>query len=330
MKKIAIDSNWFASDLHVSPRDDSPRVLFLGEGVGALTLEQLLKRRINVQKVLSGKEDPVTRLAKINNINSEVLGNKPNFIRYGLGRSIDYVVVAFTDRIISADSAVRHYKKIIGVHASSLPQYRGAYPIEAALLDDKKMTDIVTFLVTDELDGGPILMKDRFSLRQGLSTRQYGDDLASDLYQEAAYKAGILLAKTLLDIKKIKPKPQTGEPSHSKEPARWNLEVNWNTHTTEHILNMQRVTGQLYTIYKHNLIILSGLELEDGRPRKAIPQGGVYSSSDGVNRVATMDRKILRLSSAKFDAYPHGELDFNSYLACAYHLDEKPQFASPS
>lgn len=52
----------------------------------------------------------------------------------------------------------------INLHASLLPQYRGAAPINWAIINDEKETGVSTFLLSHEIDTGDILMQDRVTI----------------------------------------------------------------------------------------------------------------------------------------------------------------------
>ena len=47
----------------------------------------------------------------------------------------------------------------INLHASLLPNYRGAAPINWALINGEKFTGVTTFLINEQIDTGSILMQ---------------------------------------------------------------------------------------------------------------------------------------------------------------------------
>jgi methionyl-tRNA formyltransferase len=52
----------------------------------------------------------------------------------------------------------------INVHGSLLPQYRGAAPINWAIINGEKETGVTTFKLQHEIDTGNILLQDRLPL----------------------------------------------------------------------------------------------------------------------------------------------------------------------
>jgi methionyl-tRNA formyltransferase len=64
----------------------------------------------------------------------------------------------------------------INLHASLLPQYRGAAPINWAVINGEKETGVTTFLLQHEIDTGQIIFSDKVAIRD--------DETVGELYQE--------------------------------------------------------------------------------------------------------------------------------------------------
>ena len=109
----------------------------------------------------------------------------------------------------------------INVHASLLPKYRGASPIQAAILAGDRETGIVTMRVVEELDAGPIYLERRVAIGE----RERADSLSARL----AAAGGVLLVETLrgLEAGSISAVPQRGEPSFCRPVRREDGEVDW-------------------------------------------------------------------------------------------------------
>lgn len=91
----------------------------------------------------------------------------------------------------------------INVHASLLPKYRGAAPINFAIINGESETGVTTMFMDKGIDTGDILLKEKTSI--------YPDDNAETLHDRLAVIGAELLIKTLdLIIKgKIERIPQT-------------------------------------------------------------------------------------------------------------------------
>jgi methionyl-tRNA formyltransferase len=78
--------------------------------------------------------------------------------------SPDLIVVAAYGRILPATILAVPRLMPINVHMSLLPRYRGASPIEAAILAGDDRTGVTIIRVTERLDAGPILLQRTISL----------------------------------------------------------------------------------------------------------------------------------------------------------------------
>src|SRR5690606_25855379 len=80
----------------------------------------------------------------------------------------------------------------INVHASYLPQYRGAAPINWALINGEKTTGVTTFQLRHEIDMGNILLREQIPVLPE-------DDFGS-LYEKLKTRGATLLIKTLAEL----------------------------------------------------------------------------------------------------------------------------------
>lgn len=90
----------------------------------------------------------------------------------------------------------------INVHTSLLPLYRGASPIQSALMNGDQETGLSIMLIDDQMDHGPILAQQKISIGP--------DETAGELSERLAFQAGELLLDILPDYlnKKTQPQPQ--------------------------------------------------------------------------------------------------------------------------
>ena len=121
---------------------------------------------------------------------------------------------------------------IINVHASLLPKYRGAAPIQWAIARGETRTGVTTMRINEGLDTGDMLLK--------WETAIGADENAVDLNQRLAVAGAELLVRTLRELSTIRPEPQdnsqaTYAPILKKEDGK----IDWQLSAQE-ILNRIR------------------------------------------------------------------------------------------
>ncbi|MEZ6066217.1 MAG: methionyl-tRNA formyltransferase [Planctomycetaceae bacterium] len=114
----------------------------------------------------------------------------------------DVFVVAAYGQILSAELLKIPRLGAYNLHASLLPKYRGAAPIQYAVWKGESETGVVVFRIEPRLDAGPLL---------GVARTPIGlDDTSGDIEQRLAAAAGPLMLSVLTDIEQgsIAPIPQ--------------------------------------------------------------------------------------------------------------------------
>ncbi len=110
----------------------------------------------------------------------------------------DFIIVAAYGQILPKE--ILDIAPCINLHASLLPKYRGASPIQEALLNDDKYTGVTSMLMEEGLDSGDIL---------GFQYLKIEDDMLVDkAFDELSKIAAKLTIITLDNFEKINPKKQ--------------------------------------------------------------------------------------------------------------------------
>jgi methionyl-tRNA formyltransferase len=115
----------------------------------------------------------------------------------------DAAIVVGYGRILPAEflSAPRH--GCINLHFSLLPKYRGAAPVNWAIVNGETETGVTTMRITEQLDGGPTFLQRATEIKE----RETAPELLSRLAEMGAEA----LSETLRQFKDLEPKPQRGE-----------------------------------------------------------------------------------------------------------------------
>ncbi len=82
----------------------------------------------------------------------------------------------------------------VNLHASLLPEYRGAAPVQHALLDGRRETGLTTMYMNDKMDAGDIIYQRKVVIRQG--------ETAGELLARLAGPGAELLEQTVKDIER--------------------------------------------------------------------------------------------------------------------------------
>lgn len=112
----------------------------------------------------------------------------------------------------------------VNVHGSLLPEYRGAAPIQRAVLDGKKETGVTTMYMAQGLDTGDIIYAEKINIGE--------NETVGEVWDKLALLGGKLLVKTVNDIEKgVAPRiPQndklaTHAPKIDKDERRLDLSL---------------------------------------------------------------------------------------------------------
>lgn len=120
-----------------------------------------------------------------------------------------FVVVAF--RMLPEIVWDMPRRGTINLHASLLPDYRGAAPINHALMNGEETTGVTTFYIEKEIDTGKIILQDEVDIDETMN--------AGILHDLLMRKGGDLLLKTIRLIAMGKDVPTTIQLSESSKKA---------------------------------------------------------------------------------------------------------------
>jgi methionyl-tRNA formyltransferase len=126
----------------------------------------------------------------------------------------DVVVIIAYGQIIPASLIAIPRLGWINLHGSLLPKYRGAAPINWAIINGEKVTGLTTMQIDPGLDTGPMLLK----YQTGIGP----DETALDLYAQLAEAGAPLIVETLkkLDRGEIAPTPQDNSQASLAPPLK--------------------------------------------------------------------------------------------------------------
>jgi methionyl-tRNA formyltransferase len=221
---------------------NSLRIIFMGTPEFAVpSLEILLRQKYNVVAVITAPDKPQGRGQKVSvspvkecalKYNVPVLQpsnlKSPEFIeelkRYDANLQI---VVAF--RMLPEVVWAMPSLGTFNLHGSLLPQYRGAAPINWAIINGEKETGVTTFFLKHEIDTGSIIFQEKEPIH-------YTDNVGT-VYERLMLKGAGLVLKTVQRIEAgdypSQPQMVSNDLKHAPKIFRETCEIKWDRHAEE-------------------------------------------------------------------------------------------------
>ena len=176
----------------------------------------------------------------------------------------------------------------INLHASLLPQYRGAAPINWVLINGEKESGVTTFFLKHEIDTGDILFTEKVTLT--------GRETAGDLHDRLMAKGAGLLVKTVKAVEsgRYTENPQEHltegmELKHAPKIFKEDCNINWNQ-SAEIIYNFIRGLSPYptaYTTLNDKILKVFGAEFELAETSEK--PGEFFSDNRTFLKVSTID-----------------------------------------
>jgi methionyl-tRNA formyltransferase len=134
-------------------------------------------------------------------------------------QKIDLVITMAFGQLIKASSLAIPTYGWINVHFSLLPKYRGAAPVQYALLNQDEFTGISIFKLAAGMDNGPIIWQEEVAI----APAERADQLLARLVKYSIAQ----LPEIIKSAGKWNLKEQDGEPTYAPKIAKEAGEVNW-------------------------------------------------------------------------------------------------------
>ncbi len=229
------------------------RVVFCGSpDFAAVSLRKLLESPCTVCAVVTMpdrkqgrgqtlKVNPVKAVALENNL--EILqpdkATAPLFLAKLKQIQPDIILVVAYGKILRKSFIDIPKYCCVNLHASLLPNYRGAAPIHWALLRGDKETGVSTFVIDEGMDTGDIILDRKVTINP--------DDTLGSLYDKLAKKGALLLWDTVKLFESGMPSvlTQSGDNVfYAKKISREISSINW-SRSSEEIHNLVRAMNPI-------------------------------------------------------------------------------------
>ena len=228
----------------------SLNVVFMGTPEFSVpSLDILIKKKFNILKVYTQPPKKSKRGQKINpsaienfcrknkiNFNNPIsLDNEEEFQNFKeLSAEADIAVVVAYGKIIPKNYLNLTKFGFINIHASLLPRWRGAAPIQRAIMSGDKKTGISIMKIEEKLDSGPVLISKELKLQQNTT---FGE-----IEKELSIIGANLLIESLKFIEEGNPKfikQDQSKITYAKKIDKKETKINWN-------LDASKILGHIH------------------------------------------------------------------------------------
>lgn len=204
--------------------------------------------------------------------------NNTEFIEEMKELNPDVICVVAYGKILPKEILDIPEKGCINVHGSLLPKYRGAAPIQWAVLNGEKTTGVTTMYMDIGMDTGDMILKKEVSIGE--------DETTGELWNRLSKIGGEILVDTLKLIENGKaPREKQGEdfsmaPMLDKQMAR----IDWKNKTAEEIKNLVRglnpIMGAFSMLDNKKIKFWKVQKLDEKEEYKKLENGTVIMSDN--------------------------------------------------
>ncbi|NCB50972.1 MAG: methionyl-tRNA formyltransferase [Clostridia bacterium] len=281
------------------------RVVFMGTpDFAAASLTSIIENGFDVVGVFTQPDRPCGRgmKCKFSPVKDIALSQgipvyQPEKLRDGVATGLlralapDILVVVAYGKILPDDMLALPKLGAINVHGSLLPQYRGAAPIQWAVLNGDNITGVTTMYLAHDMDAGDIIYSDETTIGEF--------ETSGELFDRLSIMGARLLTKTLRDIEAgTAPRTPQDETraTYVKQLDKSMSPVDWNRTPREivkHICGLDPWPGATMEL-DGTAVRVFGVEYSDVRTDK--PPGSIVSVDKKGMAVACRDGETLLIT----------------------------------
>ena len=240
------------------------KILFMGTPIFAVNvLDKIYQNNYDIVGVVTAPDKPAGRGKKImqSDVKLYCLTKKlhllqpinlkdPTFIDQVQNLKPDVIVVVAFRMLPKLIWEIPKYGTF-NLHASLLPNYRGAAPINWVIINGEKESGVTTFFIDEKIDTGAIIMSKKVNIEDGTT--------AGELHNQLMELGAELVVNTIEKIadNNYHTKKQVLSSDQKKAPKlnRISSEINWNKHITiirQFILGLSPHPGAWTTVFYKN------------------------------------------------------------------------------
>ena len=230
---------------------------------------------------------------------------EPEFVEVLKNLAPDMIVVAAFGQIIPKEILDMPKYGCINIHASLLPKYRGAAPIQQAVIDGEKESGVTIMKMGMGLDTGDMISQAVVTLRE--------DETGGSLFDRLAETGASLLIQTIPSI-------ENGTATYTKQPEESPtpyaamitkkmglLDFSGNAEVLERLVRGMNPWPSAYTYLNNKTLKVWKAAVEDAESGKAAPGTSVGVDKKGIH--VACGEKILVLQEVQLEGKKRMETD---------------------
>lgn len=207
----------------------------------------------------------------INKLSPDALGRDPDFVLKRRGYSL-FIVVAYGKIIPTEIFTIPKYGTL-NIHGSLLPKYRGASPIETAILNDDQETGVSIILMDEKMDHGPIVAKEKVKIANWPPT---ANELAKDIVKKGAELLVKIISKWIAGEIKLVEQDHT-KATFTKKITKEDGLINLNDDSYKNFLKIQayKIWPGTYFFSGKTRVIIKSAEYKNNILKiiRVVPEG---------------------------------------------------------
>jgi methionyl-tRNA formyltransferase len=282
--------------IYKTPLPENPGIIFMGTPEFAVhSLNSLIEAGLDIRAVVTQPDRPRGRGRNItaSPVKKAALEHsmkvmqpekisESGFLAELKDLDPDLIIVVAFGQILKKSLLEMPRWGVINIHASLLPKYRGAAPIQRVILNNETSTGLTIMKMDEGLDTGPILYQKEISSLK--------DETSGQLHDRLAEKSGHFLMEFLKNMMRGQIGERQQDPllaTYAEKIDKEMCRINWSRDAMEVsalIRGLDPAPGAQTTMGDANIKLFSSTVLEDGNPETA---GRVLGIADGLLKIGT-------------------------------------------
>ena len=210
-----------------------------------------------------------------------------NFIKM---LNADIAIVVAYGKLLPLKILNLNNTKFLNIHASLLPKWRGAAPIQRAIMNMDKVTGISIMKIIEELDAGPVMKFIKIDLKKDSN------------YESLSHEISSLSSSVIIDCLDIVEKgkerfiPQDStKATYAKKIKKEETKINWNDKAKNIVAKINALypnPGSWYKLGKSRIKVLKAKEIKiQGNPGEIINEKLTIGSSENSVQILKLQKE---------------------------------------